>query len=59
MRHFIEICSTDNTDILVFVDKILCVQEKEDGTVIFLENGDRITSGAEFKDIKNVIKRLK
>lgn len=58
MKPFIEIESTDNTNTIVFADKIQYVLEKGDGCIIGLDNGVCIRSGAKFKDLKKAIERL-
>ena len=58
MRNFIEIKSTDNTDTIIFVDKIQYVLERENGCIIGLDNGVCIRSGAKFKDFKKSIEKL-
>lgn len=53
--YFLKIESTDNTDVLIDVDKIQYILQKKDGCVIGFDNGDRISTGAEFEDLEQAI----
>lgn len=59
MRKYIKIESTDNTDIIIFVDRIQYIQEKKNGCVIGPEHGVCINSGAEFEDVEKKLKNFK
>ena len=56
MAKYLEIQSADNTDMIVLIDKVQYVVQKADCCIIGLENGDRISTGAEFRDIKRALK---
>ena len=53
---FIEIRSTDNTDVIVVIDRIQYVIQKKDHCVIGMDNGDQIKTGAAFKDLRRALK---
>ena len=55
MKKTIKIKSEDNTDILMFVDKIQCVAERNKGCMIVLGYGRTITTSTPFETIENAI----
>ena len=56
MARYLEIQSTDNTDVIVLINKIQYVVQKADHCIIGLDNGERISTGAKFSDIKKALK---
>ena len=56
MAKYLEIQSTDNTDVIVLINKIQYVVQKADCCVIGLDNGERISTGAKFNDIKKALR---
>ena len=56
MVKYLEVQSTDNTDMIVRIDKIQYIVQKADCCIIGFENGDRISTGAKFDDLKKVLK---
>lgn len=59
MRRFIKIESTDNTDVIIFVDKIQYVMQTKQGCSIGLDNGFCINSGAPFGELAKAIEKVK
>lgn len=56
--NIIKVKSTDNTDTIIFGDKIQYILQKEKGCIIGLDNGVCIKTSAKFKDIEKAIDRL-
>lgn len=56
MAKYLEIQSTDNTDVIVLINKVQYVIQKADCCVIGLDNGERISTGAKFNDIKKALR---
>lgn len=56
MSKYLEIQSADNTDMIVRIDKIQYIVQKANCCIIGFENGDRISTGAKFNDLKKVLK---
>lgn len=52
MRKRIEIKSTDNTDVILFIDAIDGVVETKKGAKILLKSGVIIETGASFLELK-------
>lgn len=52
----LQIQSTDNTDVLIAIDKIQYVIQKKDCCMIGLDNGDCIRTSATFYDLKCALK---
>jgi hypothetical protein len=50
--------SIDNTDILIFVDKIQYIRQTNKGVEIGLRDNVKITSGATFNDVFEAAERL-
>lgn len=56
MAKYLEIESTDNTNVLVVSDKVQYILQKKDCCIIGLDNGERITTGAKFDDLRDALK---
>ena len=51
----IEIKSTNNTDTMVFIDKITNITETAKGCCIYFSDTLRIDTTASFEDVKNAV----
>ena len=59
MRKMVHMPSTNNSDVLVFVDKIQCVIEKGNGCCVYLDNGHNIeATGISFADVKDALEKV-
>ena len=57
-KKIIKIESQNHTDVIIFVDKIQYVLEKENGCTIAFDNGTFINSGAKIKDVEEAIDKI-
>ena len=51
MKKYLVIKSTDNTNVLIRIDKIQFVIQEGDSCIIALDNGNKISTGAEFNNL--------
>lgn len=56
MAKYLEIESTDNSNVLVVSDKVQYIVQKKDSCIIGLDNGERISTGASFNDLRDALK---
>lgn len=54
----LKIKGQDHTDVIIFVDKIHYILERENGCTIFFDNGTCINSTAKIKDVEKCIDTL-
>lgn len=56
MAKYLEIQSIDDTDTIVRADAIQYIVQHADCCIIGLDNGERISTGAKFNDLKKALK---
>ena len=57
MVHYIEIRSTDNTGVFIVIEKIQYIIQTSRGCDIGLDNGKVLSSGANFNDLTQILKK--
>lgn len=58
MNKILVIKSTDNTDTIVFVDKIQYIRQRKEGIEIGLRDNTTITTTAEFNSVLNTVTEI-